>query len=867
MKYQLTLCFIFLLLNYCFAVKDYLFKSCQQNGFCNRNKYYSNHILGDSNFKSPYYINKFEINGDILRGIVLKNNTNVEFPFKISIIENSFRFKLDEIRNLNENIIVNNNRYNETSNWAFDKNVQYNKAKFITSKDSIQINYNSNHKVIINLNPIKFTFYYKNEKVLLINDKHFLLIEYQRSKENLKLLPQESSFNMFSDDFQDSKSDTLPLGPESIGLDFTLIGFQNLYGIPEHADSMLLKDTTNKEPYRLYNVDIFEYETDSRLPMYGSIPLLTAIKKDVSIGIFWLNSADSYIDIKKSQDSTVHWMSENGILDFIIIIEDSPKDINQVYGKITGFTQLPLLSSLGYHQCRWNYNDIKDVLDVSSKFDEYEIPYDTIWLDIEYTDNKKYLTWHPETFDKPDEMLEILNRTGRNLVAIIDPHIKTGYFVSDSLINQKLTMNNNEDESYHGHCWPGESVWIDTLNPKSQKFWDDSHKSFMISDKYKNLHIWNDMNEPSVFNGPETSAPKDNLHFGQWEHRSIHNLFGLTYHETTFNSLLSRLPNQRPFILTRSYFSGSQRTAAMWTGDNMSKWEYLKISIPMILTSNIVGMPFAGADVGGFFGNPSKELLTRWYQAGIWYPFFRAHAHIDSRRREPWMIGEPYTSYIRDAIKLRYSLLPVFYTSFYQASKTGIPVLKPLFYDYSNSTNSKIFEIEDEFFLGNSGILVKPITDENADEVDFYIPENEIFYQFTNGQIGDKIDNSKFEVKNNDIPMLLKGGSIIAMKERYRRSTKLMKYDPYTLIIALDKFGNASGELYIDDGESINSDYKSINFEFKDGNLLTKSEGNYSLPIEIEKIIIVGANQINSKLGNIFEDGNKFIIKKPNVNI
>lgn len=115
-----------------------------------------------------------------------------------------------------------------------------------------------------------------------------------------------------------------------------------------------------------------------------------------------------------------------------------------------------------------------------------------------------------------------------------------------------------------------------------------------------NIHLWNDMNEPSVFNGPETSAPKDNLHFGQWEHRSIHNVFGLSYHETTFNSLLNRSPEKRPFILTRSYFAGSQRTAAMWTGDNMSKWEYLKISIPMVLTSNVVGMPFAGADVGGF---------------------------------------------------------------------------------------------------------------------------------------------------------------------------------------------------------------------------------------------------------------------------
>lgn len=178
-------------------------------------------------------------------------------------------------------------------------------------------------------------------------------------KNDNNMLPQESDFNMFSDSFQDSKFDTLPLGPESIGLDFTLLGFSNLYGIPEHADSLLLRDTSSGEPYRLYNVDIFEYEPNSRLPMYGSIPLVVAAKPDVSIGIFWLNSADTYVDIHKSKSSTVHWMSENGILDFIVIIEKSPAMVNLQYGKVTGNTQLPPLFSLGYHQCRWNYNDEK----------------------------------------------------------------------------------------------------------------------------------------------------------------------------------------------------------------------------------------------------------------------------------------------------------------------------------------------------------------------------------------------------------------------------------------------------------------------------------------------------------------------------
>ena len=148
-----------------------------------------------------------------------------------------------------------------------------------------------------------FVFKYAGKEQLRINDKQFLNIEHRRTRDenDNNMLPQESDFNMFSDSFQDSKFDTLPLGPESIGLDFTLLGFSNLYGIPEHADSLLLRDTSSGEPYRLYNVDIFEYEPNSRLPMYGSIPLVVAAKPDVSIGIFWLNSADTYVDIHKSK--------------------------------------------------------------------------------------------------------------------------------------------------------------------------------------------------------------------------------------------------------------------------------------------------------------------------------------------------------------------------------------------------------------------------------------------------------------------------------------------------------------------------------------------------------------------------------------
>lgn len=906
---------VLFLIHCVFCAKHYLFKKCEQSGFCQRNRVFGRNVQSSQTFSSQYSINPESLNfetmgtGFVFNGEIRKRlpklNEDVQLPFELSIVKgNSIRLKVDEKRSVKFKN-VNPKRYNETSKWAFENEtlllIEKSSVDFKYADDKIIIKYGDNHEFTAELifNPVRLNVYFKGELQMIVNDQQFLNFEHFRvESENFKHISDvEIDFNMFEDNFKDSEDDKLPFGPESVALDFTFKGFKNLYGIPEHSDSLKLKDTSSSEPYRLFNVDIFEYEVDSRLPMYGSIPLMTASKPGVSIGVFWVNAADTYVDIDTTSspnDSKTHWISENGVLDVVISVGSNPSDINRDYGLITGYPQLPQIFSLGYHQCRWNYNDEKDVLNINNLMDEYQIPYDTIWLDVEYTDSKKYFTWQPDSFPHPEEMLAELDRTGRNLVVLIDPHMKVDYFVSDELIKRKITMNDKHNKPFHGHCWPGESLWIDTLNPKSQMYWDELHslKEGSFLGKADNIYIWNDMSEPSIFDGPETTAPKDNLHWDGWEHRSIHNINGLTFHETTYKSLTKRLKDlerQRPFILTRSYFAGSQRTAAMWTGDNMSKWEYLKISIPMVLTSNVVNMPFSGVDVGGFFGNPSKELLTRWYQAGIWYPFFRAHAHIDSRRREPWVPGDPYTSIIRDAIRLRYSLLPVYYTGFYQANRVGAPIIKPLYYEAPHNLDS--YSVDDQFFLADSGIMVKPVTDQNIELVMLYLPDNEKYYDYTNGILSaqayelSKPGYINLKLGLSDIPMLIKGGNIIPRKMRYRRSTMLMENDPYTLTITLSSNNTAKGNLYIDDGKSfnyLNGNYIDVAFsatnEKVTGNVYAPNKEylNLLVNITIETIHIVPAS--NVKQVEIEQDGDNWIrstkasngiltIKKPNLKI
>jgi alpha 1,3-glucosidase len=589
-------------------------------------------------------------------------------------------------------------------------------------------------------------------------------------------------------------------------MDITFPGYDFVYGIPEHASSLSLKETRGgegnyQEPYRLYNSDVFEYEVDSPMTLYGAIPFMQAQKAGSTVGVFWLNAAETWVDIVKShknpnalstekRSTHTHWMSESGLLDVFVLPGPTAAHLYGQYGALTGYTTLPPEFSIAYHQCRWNYVSQDDVKDVDRKFDKFDFPYDVIWLDIEYTDNKKYFTWDPLTFSDPVSMQNQLAERDRKLVAIIDPHIRNegGYEISKELNEKGLAVKDKAGEkSYEGHCWPGSSHWVDAFNPATADWWKGLFDIKKFPFATKNLHIWNDMNEPSVFNGPETTMPKDSIHYGNWEHRDVHNLNGMTFHNATYEGMVARLGKgneKRPFVLTRSFFAGSQRTAAMWTGDNQADWSHLTQAFPMILTQGIAGMPFAGADVGGFFGNPSKELFTRWYQSGAFYPFFRGHAHIDSKRREPYLVEEPYRSIVRDAIRLRYSLLPVWYSAFHRASTEGMPVIRPHFVMFPDDEAG--FAIDDQFFVGDAGLLAKPVTKEGAESVDIYIPDNEPYYNYFDYTVYKGKGYKTISAPLDTIPLLMRGGHIFPRKDRHRRSSGLMKHDPYTLIVNLN---------------------------------------------------------------------------------
>ncbi|OAV96772.1 hypothetical protein PTTG_12077, partial [Puccinia triticina 1-1 BBBD Race 1] len=887
------------------SVKRGDFKTCEQAGFCKRLRGRSDRARSPeyaAGWKSPYVLEALpewaeetntlhvRLANELVPGIAFGLNLTV-----LAESEGSLRIKLDELAGLRQ-------RYNEADKWTL-----LGQPKLLTSKHiSIDIgqhqtlltwpgNIAREYQCRLHYRPFKIDLLRDGQPHIILNQRGLFTMEHFRAKPQTNdegLLIQEpadpavlstpddlypgfkdtSEEGMWEESFG-GRTDTKPKGPESLALDITFPGYSHVYGIPEHASPLSLKTTRGSpegtspaaytDPYRLWNLDVFEYEADSEMALYGAIPLMKAHRAGSTVGVFWLNAAETWVDVEKAETSPevveawkgrteasaagadadegptgtstqTYWMSESGILDLFVFLGPSSAEIFASFAALVGTTLLPPYFSIAYHQCRWNYVSQDDLLSVLHNFDTFDIPLDVIWLDIEYAEEHKYFIWDKRHFPEPLKMINQLEATGRKLVTIVDPHIKRtqDLYVYKEAVELNVLSKLPDGSEYEGWCWTGSSSWVDYFDPRSWDWWAGLFKF----DKYKestiNVHNWLDMNEPSVFNAPEITMPRDNIHHGGWEHRDLHNLNGMASHNQSARGLRERTdPPMRGFVLSRSFFAGSQRYGAIWQGDNMGTWPHLAVSIPMLLSNSIAGMAFNGADVGGFFGNPSPELLVRWYQAGAFFPFFRAHAHIDTKRREPYLFDEPVRGQIVDMIKLRYSLLPSWYTLFFENTLTGAPMTTPQYVMFPKDEAG--FAVDDQFYLGSTGLLVKPITQEGLTSTDVYIADDQPYYNYFTSDMF-LVDQGKhasrtftFPAPLGTVPLFQRGGYIVTRRDLIRRAAPLMWKDPITLVVALDKEGHATGTLYLDDGESFN--HERGQFLYKRFSIKKENSGSFTL--------------------------------------
>uniref|UniRef100_A0A8U8BPN2 Glycoside hydrolase family 31 N-terminal domain-containing protein n=1 Tax=Geospiza parvula TaxID=87175 RepID=A0A8U8BPN2_GEOPR len=779
------------------AVDKSNFKKCNQIAFYRRQK-----LLRPGKSLYRVLLDSVTLSDENVKFQIIHEGNKVLLQVEIYEIEgNIFRLKIDEASPLRP-------RYKVPDVLIKEPTTQ---RLLISHKEAgilVLSSVNEDYKLRVTANPFQVELQSKGETVMSVNSNGLLYFEHLQPPPSDRYTQNEEAASDSSKEKQEdlglwqekfgSFLDIKAHGPTSVGMDFSLHGYDHVYGIPQHTETLLLKNTSDGDAYRLYNLDIFGHKIHEKIGIYGSVPLLLAHKPNRTSGIFWLNSSETLVDISTKAVHTpsrsaaetakqravpltdVRWMSESGIIDVFLLMGPTAFDIFKQFAQLTGTQALPPLFSLGYHQCRWNYEDEQDVKAVDAGFDAHDIPYDVIWLDIEHTDGKRYFTWDKKKFQNPRKMQEHLRKRKRKLVVIVDPHIKVdpSYILYAQAKEKGYFVKDRNGQDFEGICWPGSSCYPDFTNPDVRKWYADQFAFKTYKGSTNILFVWNDMNEPSVFKGAELTMQKDAVHYNNWEHREVHNLYGFYQQMATAEGLIRRSSGkERPFVLTRSFFAGSQKYGAVWTGDNTAEWSYLKISIPMLLTINMAGISFCGADVGGFIGDPEPELLVRWYQAGAYQPFFRGHSNMESKRREPWLFGEKNTQIIRKAITERYVLLPYLYTLFYRAHTAAEPLCL--------------------CFSPGNALLVHPVTEKEAKTVTVLFPGSEEVRMYMN-----LWEPFCLGFVFLQIPVFQRGGTVIPLKTSAGKSTEWMIDISYELHVALDAEACAIGELYVDDGHS-----------------------------------------------------------------
>jgi alpha-glucosidase len=442
-------------------------------------------------------------------------------------------------------------------------------------------------------------------------------------------------------------------------------------------------------------------------------------------------------------------------------------------------------------------------------------------------DGYRVFTWDNKKFNDPKQTLTMLKDRGYKVVTIIDPGVKKdkGYKIYDEGIKNNYFATDKDGIPYVNKVWPGDSLYPNFANEKVRKWWGGNQEIIM---RYGVAGIWNDMNEPASFNGP---LPDDVFFDNDGvisDHKEIHNTYGHFMSKATYEGIRD-YTKKRPFVITRACYAGTQKYSTVWTGDNQSSWEHLRMSLPMLMNLGLSGMIFCGADIGGFSFDCTGELLSRWVQVGAFTPLFRNHSRDYTRDQEPWAFDELTEEINRKYIKLRYRLIPYLYDLMWNAESTGLPVVRPLFLNYQQDENT--YEINDEFLCGEN-ILVAPMVEQGKIARVIYLPKGDCWIDYWTKET---FEGGQYIIKKASLdvcPIYIKAGSIIP---NYQAQNYIGEIEIKELVLDIYPSANNEESSYInyqDDGES---------FEYRKGafNLykfdLQCSDNSISLKLNYKK--------------------------------
>jgi len=590
------------------------------------------------------------------------------------------------------------------------------------------------------------------------------------------------------------------------------------------------------ESFTDWNTDAFGWQASTD-PIYKSVPWFITFNKGTCAGIYFDNTWRASFDFNKEYRDGYSFGSEAGPLDFYVLYGPEPKTVVESWAWLVGTSPMPPMWGLGYQQSRYSYFPEAEVKRIGDRLRSERIPADVIWLDIDYQYKNWPFTVDPEKFPHFEQMVKDLRAEHLRTVVITDLHIADQPLAKYKPFEEGIAgdhfLKKPDGTIYEGVVWPGRAVFPDFTRKASREWWGTLYADFV---KQGVAGFWNDMNEPAIFLVPSKTMPDDTQHridepgFASRvaNHLEVHNIYGMQNSRGTFEGLLKLQPNLRPFVMTRASFAGGHRYAVTWSGDNSATWDHLRQTTPQLLNLGLSGFGMAGADVGGFAGSPQPELLTRWLEVAAFHPIDRDHTAVGTNPQEPWENGTAEdVSLRRRYIEERYRLMPYLYTTAEEMSRTGVPIMRPLFLEFPHgAADGQPLDLStgNAFMVGPNLLVAQSPYPDEVDDYQVALPPSSWYDYWTGSRIdptsGRKgIDNAAIAQPEvhihrslETLPVFVRAGAIVP-EQPLVQSTEEKPQGPLTLRVypPTTMGAGCEGSLYLDDG---------VSYDFKKGDYL-----------------------------------------------